>query len=281
MAATPDLAALAQALAQGRSLDIDRMFRRAGLAPPLVVWRPERGELGHPTLRDFHARCLAVSAADGALRLEEFEALDLGGLADWLMVLEPLEDDDFRYLRYGPGIAAEYGRDMTGTCASAFDGHISVFFRALYAAATRVKHAVMSVHEPPRAVFVSAWRRLIVPVLDARAAVSRLVAVNAPDNDLRAGLEAIPEAVTVTTPEHQVVFANAAARLLFGDRRMPCDGLDLSGYTGFDLRLPDCETTQVVEGMERRGDLIVRYTATCKRITYRDRPYNVVMLRFS
>ncbi|MEN0002413.1 MAG: hypothetical protein AAF940_16170, partial [Pseudomonadota bacterium] len=140
----------------------------------------------------------------------DVDDLDIHPFSPWVMVLEPVpEQSDFRYLKYGTEIAAMFGRDMTGHCTSEIGGHISDFFVALYAAVIIRKQSVLSVHEPPSGVFATVWRRLIYPLLDENGEVHMIAAVNVPDNELSAGLEALPDPALVTRQDGVLMYANA------------------------------------------------------------------------
>lgn len=263
---------LADDLAGGRLDAAAALFHRNGFPAPMIVWSPTAWDLAHPTLRAFAKAC-----GVGPIALEAFETTDLGWVADRLMVLEP-DGDDFVYRRYGREIATTYGRDMTGRRTRDFGGHISDFFHALYTAIVRRREPALSVHSPPRAVFVSEWRRLILPVMDGEGRVVRILGVNVPDNPLRAGLEAVPLPTFAVEEDETVLFANSAARAVFGDADFAARQVTMLDYAGFALRLPPGgESVEGLPAASLRDGQPLRFRVSAKRILFRDSPIAVVV----
>jgi len=100
----------------------------------------------------------------------------------YIMLIDVGEaEDDFRYALYGSKIAEVAGFDMTGK--SVWDvpttSAIQVLFAACYMAVCRLKRPLYSVHEPPPAITVSHWHRLILP-LGKDGEVGRLLVCNVP-----------------------------------------------------------------------------------------------------
>lgn len=192
------------------------LFARHDAPAPIVKWDPLPNDLRHPLMVRFDHLCHEMLRTDRCIQQEDFEFERFSSVHDWMMLLDvDAGGDDFRYLHYGKGIAEHFGRDMTGRCTSDIGGHVSAFFCALYQAAMRRKESVMSEHEPPRSVFVRTWRRLLVPLIGRDGSVSRIAGINLPQNDLRAGLEIIPDPVFVLDENKTIRFANSAARSVF------------------------------------------------------------------
>ena len=284
--ATPaDRAALSAALAQGRADTASALFAAHGAPAPLIVWRPTLADAQHPILRSFLRGCgdsgapLPVSFLDS----EEFAAL-----ADWSMVVAPVgtSGDDFIYHHYGSKIAEVYQADLTGQRTSSIGGHVALFFTALYNAVAERRQPVLSVHEPPRQVFVRAWRRVIQPLTDDAGTVICHAVANVPDNDLRAGLEVLPHAVMVVTAGGEVCYANRAACLLFGQPRSPLSRMGIGAFTGLDIALPESPDRVILDVAPReereillRGGQIVPVHLTIGATFYRDLPLYVIAAR--
>ncbi len=103
----------------------------------------------------------------------------------YIMLIDVGEaEDDFRYALYGSKIAEVAGFDMTGK--SVWDvpttSAVQVFFAACYMAVRRLKRPLYSVHQPPPAITVSRWHRLILP-LGKDGEVGRLLVCNVPISD--------------------------------------------------------------------------------------------------
>ena len=278
------LKTLAQHLAEGRSDTLARLFAQNNAPAPQVVWQPSLVDAQHPILRSF---LRGVSAADPPINVRWLDSEEFGALNEWTMVVAPTDDgNDFYYRHYGAKIAEVYQADMTGRRVSHIGGHVSVFFSALYRAVTLRNEPVLSVHEPPRMVFVRAWRRIIQPLIDDDGAITCFAAVNVPDNDLRAGLEVLSQAVMVVSPEGAVQYANRAACLLFGQARSPLGGADLASFAGIEIDLPSSPDRLILQGGQREtrgvirhGSMLVPIVLTIGATYYRDLPLFVISAR--
>ncbi|MEM1078823.1 MAG: PAS domain-containing protein [Pseudomonadota bacterium] len=286
-----DTGALAAELVDGRTEMLRHLFAAANATSPIVIWDPFDRDLKHPVVRAFASTLRAIADRDKRVTQSALEEADLTGFFDWMMLLEPIRDAkgairDFRYMHYGSEIAASYGRDMTGHCTSEIGGHIAAFFAALYQAVLTRGEWVKSIHEPPSEVFARIWRRMIVPVFDPAGEIVQIAVLNVADNDLRAGLEAVPDPVMVVRQNGNVTFANVAARNLFGERRFLSDPINLEDYSGIVLdmsqprdsvldRRVHTEETQV--GVN--NSLIVHFRVTRSVIFYREQLYYLVIAK--
>ncbi|WP_146205013.1 PAS domain-containing protein [Meridianimarinicoccus roseus] len=277
---------LATDLAQGKSDTAGKLFAAHDAPAPLIVWRPTLADAQHPILRSFLRGC---GEGGGPLPVSWLDSEAFGALGDWAMVVAPgNEPGDYVYRHYGSKIAEVYQTDMTGRSVFDIGGHVAVFFSALYHAVERRREQVMSVHEPPRQVFVRAWRRIIQPLLHESGELACFAAVNMPDNDLRAGLEVLPEAAMVVSMDGNVCYANRPACLLFGQPRSPLAGMSVQAFTGLDIELPKSPEKLILEGGPRhlrrvmaRGSLLVPVNMTIGATYYRDMPLYVISVRSS
>ena len=276
-------------LASGRTDTAGQLFARQGASAPVIVWAPSDRDFRHPSIRAF-VRTLEPAMDDiGRVFLSAFDSDQLSGLSDWAMLLTPQPDGrNFRYLYYGSGIADHYGQDMTGKTTNDFPGHIGTFFTALYRAVCDRRQWVLSEHEPPSAIFVQAWRRLIVPLLDPRGDVAQIVALNVPENPLRAGLDAMPDPILVVGPDNRIRFANQGARQTFAQLTTTAS---LSGeyaiehLFGPNLRASDPEA-HLPHGRQIEEDVTyllsdtmrLDFTLTMRATLYRDDTYYIAAL---
>ena len=112
-----------------------QLFNSAGARAPEVIWSPEMAELRSPLLREFAAICQGYQTPDGTIPTTAVRLEDFGGLTEWLMMIDPVEDgQDFRYTFYGSAISDHYGHDMTGRLTSDIGGHVATFIAGLYKA---------------------------------------------------------------------------------------------------------------------------------------------------
>lgn len=278
-----EIAQLAAELVRNQTDGVTALFRGAGARAPTLLWRPSLLDLQHPVLRGFmRASGSATPVPEAFVESEEFAAL-----SDWAMILEEAPGEgEYRYIHYGSGIAESYGQDLTGKRVSEIGGHISVFFRALYSAAAQRRQIVKSVHEPPRQVFVMAWRRLIVPLADARGDVRRFAVANVPDNPLRAGLDILPDPVLIVTEPGRVCCANRAACLEFGRPRGLSGETSLEDWIGAPLPLKQSPDQIILRGAAEpvtvtavRDRKIVHYTAVIGATYYREFGFFVIHIR--
>ncbi|MEM9011586.1 MAG: PAS domain-containing protein [Pseudomonadota bacterium] len=284
---SPSEDAIAESMMPGRTDAVRQIFEAQGARPPLVSWSPRQALLHHPLLERFADQCRAVAADDARLWLDRLDLEAFAALRDWMMVVDVVEDGrDFIYAHYGRAIAEHYGHDMTGAATSAFGGHISAFFTGLYRAALVRQEWVLSEHEPPRSVFVRCWRRLIVPVFVPGPKVARFVALNIAENELKAGLDMLPDPVFVLDRALQVMYANGAAREIFRPRTSAPGVLSFEELTGQTLD-PDASPIELLGGRQVRdrieinlGDKITEpVMVTINGVLYRDQALYAVSLR--
>ena len=173
---------------------------------------------------------------------------------------------------------------MTGRFTSEIAGHMPKFFIALYSAVMIRKQCVYSIHEPPLGAFATVWRRLIVPLTDETGEVRQIAAVNVPDNELRAGLEAMPDPALVARLDGTLMYANQSARRLFGDLSIPRG--HLSEYCKIDIELPDSaqglgrvETVSVSSAIGSQNQILVHFEVRISTTCFRGEAFFVVQLK--
>ncbi len=278
---------LVESLMPGRQDAVRRIFAAQGARAPTILWSPEPHELRSPLLTRFAEICQSVARSNGHVHAEDLDLEAFQAVCEWLMLLEEEPDGTaFRYVIYGRGIADVYGKDMTGRTTADFPGHIARFFTALYLASLRRGEWVLSEHEPPRQVFVRAWRRLIVPLVTRTDTPKRLIALNTAENELRAGLELLVDPVFVMDENRVVHYANRSARLLFGISKRPDAKATLSEMTGFDLDLAMSPTEMLGQRRVLRDvemtvlqNVIHRFAVTVSPAMHRQSVFYVVVCR--
>ncbi len=229
---------LVSAVLDGGGPALRDLFAAQGARAPLIHWSPRPQDLNNPAIQGFAKTCRAMTDATRPMACADYRFDAFEPHTSWMMVLE-VEDSGtaFRYSHYGEGIARVRGLSMLGQTTADFGGHIGRFFTATYRAMVQRREWLLTDHVPPKEVFARVWERLIVPVVDESGTVARFVAMNVPDNDLRAGLEIVPDAVMVLDADQIVRYANTAARRMFDRNRYPSQDLSLFDYAGIDLQL--------------------------------------------
>ncbi|MEL6169349.1 MAG: hypothetical protein AAFR35_11700 [Pseudomonadota bacterium] len=225
------------------SCPVRRMFGANGLRAPNVLWDPEMHELHNPILVRFATIVRGVSDEAGRIPLDRFRLDTFSRVLNRMIVLDVTSEGVFRYSHYGSEIARHHGRDITGESTDGFAPHISAFFNALYGAVCQRRRPVLSEHEPPKDVFVSQWRRLIVPVVHPSGEVVRLASLTLAEDPLTQGLELMLDPVFIVDDRLQVRWGNRPARLLTGLRNGRGVSVDFTGLTGviLDPDVAPCE----------------------------------------
>lgn len=278
------IADLAASISAGETDLLVRHFQAHDGDVPTLVWSPRRSQLGNPVLQGFRDVCDQIDPTDGPLRQADVRIDDFDGLERWMMVLAA-EDDGFRYIHYGEEIANHYGADMTGRSTADFEDYIGTFFAAVYSAAAERRERALSVHEPPARVFVRAWRRFIVPLLDDAGNVSGFVAANVAENELRVGLDMIVDPVFVTDADGAVQYFNESAQAFFGIRPGQRRAFhEITGLEFPELPPPELLLTRrdVVERMElvaRPGGVMDRLAVSVSAASHRGRAFYVIQIR--
>lgn len=219
--------------------ELKKMFAQAGSPPPRLIWSPKATDYTNPLIALFADSCHALAQPDGRVLAKDFDVDNFRPLQEWLMLLD-IEDSGkvFRYIFYGDGIAQVHGRSMQGKSSGAFSGHISIFFTAVYNAVLRQKDWIWTAHAPPQNVFARQWERLIVPLFDNADTIVQFAVLNVPDNELRAGLDIIPDPVLIVDEDMIVRYANRIARETFGRQDHLETQMDLFTYSGIDIDMP-------------------------------------------
>ncbi|KMW58714.1 hypothetical protein AIOL_003693 [Candidatus Rhodobacter oscarellae] len=263
------VSALADGLRPERTSAFAEIFRTHGAREPTILWDPSLDDIDNPLLRQFHSRCTAL-AVDGGIRMQDFRLEDFRGLEDWMTLLDVEADGRvFRYRHFGDGIANIRGLKLLGQTTQTLGGHIALFFDAVFRAALQHRLPVFTVHEPPKAIFALQWSRLIFPLLDESGDIRQFLVMTLADNELRAGLEIIPDPVLIVDRDQIIRFANRAARESFGRELYLGSEVDLFQFAGIDIELPATpeemarsETVRDVVSLAIRGTMIERFHLT-------------------
>lgn len=244
-----DPMSLAQDLMVGDLRGTAALFEQAGGCSPLVIWSPDIKAVNQQRLLRFSARCDQLGAPNATLSDRYANAECFGPLADWMMILRYDEKDRLVYDHYGAGIARVYGKDMTDASPEAFPGHIGSFFIAVYHVAKMRRSRVLTIHQPPKQVFVTTWQRLIVPTDAADGTITGFVVLNLPEHALSAGLEVVPLAILIVDQDGSVCFANRVGRECFDRARFGPWGRSLFEYAGLDLQFKTPPGDLLVRGL--------------------------------
>lgn len=286
----PDTAVgrLTREISRSKQAELSRLFVGAGAGTPRIVWSPAAHEFRHPLLARFAHICGEHLQTNGRIRVNDFDLSRFSAIRRWVMTLDVIDPDgEFAFDYFGEGIANSYGSDLTGRPISELAPHVSLFYTALYRAACMRKESFLSEHEPPRQIFVQSWLRLFVPIFDRNDTVVKFVAVNYPENALRAGLEIIPDPIMIVDAQMVVRFANMSAREAFGKAHHWAGPKPLADYIGCGLRLDhtpgemlqtDTVDNQIVSlriGQALADDFLITISAT----NYGGNAFYVIMVR--
>ena len=266
---------------------VQSLFVEADAPPPFFEWNPNPANVENTLLRQFSEVCDKLSHGNPAIPDTSLDLGAFGGMTDWIMLLSVSETEmTYRYDHYGRGISRVYGRDMTGHTTDEFPGHIGQFFSVIYAAVQARNERIMTVHQPPNRVFVSTWRRLIVPVVNSDGGVVRFLALNLPENELRAGLEVLPVPVLILDSNNIVCYANKQARQQFDGGAFGPWSRNLFDYAALDLEIRESPKEILDNGMVQTSQCrhikhtqIGEYEATISAALHHDVAFYVVLLQ--
>lgn len=234
--AAPPIDDLVDAVMHGSDARLYDMFQAVGAKAPIIQWSPATTDLTNPMILDFANSCGQIGDPQQPIAEADFALSKFERHLPWMMVLEvEKEGEAFRYSHYGEGIANVRGLSMLGQTSADFGGHIGLFFTAVYGAILCRRKWLLTEHVAPKEIFARTWERLMAPVINPEGKVTRIVAMNVPDNELSAGLEIIPDPVMVLDGDQIVRYANAAARRMFDRSQFPSQDLSLFDYSGIDL----------------------------------------------
>ena len=278
---------LAAQLHAGRDGILTRLFLSNGRRKPEIYWSPDLNAIRNPLLARFNAIRLSLSNADGRLPHDRFDIDHFRGLQDWLMVLDVENAGlDFRYSFYGDGIADMRGVSLHGTTVKDLNDYVGNFFAAVYRTVVSRKEPVLTLHEPPKSVFARSWERLIVPLFQADGTISNLIALNVPDNELRPGLEIVPDPILIADENQIVRYANRAAQETFGHQIYLGADMDLFTFAGIDMDMPASarelartKTVRDAVSLVISGRMIERFQLTISGTIQWGNPYYVITLR--
>src|SRR5260221_8731770 len=95
-------------------------FADGGTSAPMAVWDPGLDALSEPILRFMRDHWYRLRGHRPLPHIQDIEPLDLKPALGRVMLLDAIEDVDFRYRLYGTTLARHSGFDMTGRLLSEF-----------------------------------------------------------------------------------------------------------------------------------------------------------------
>lgn len=283
----PTVADIADSMDPRQTRILHDLFAASDVRAPSVTWDPTDADLRDARMERFAKVCRAAAGPDGSLPIEAASSACFDIFRDWLVVVDCEGDGDrFRYRHFGRSITEAYGRDMRGALSTDLDGPVALFISAVYRAARLSAEWVLTEHEPGSHVFVSVWRRLVVPLSGRDGSVEGFLVMSQLENDLRPGLAVLPDPVFVLDADCTIRFANSAAQEVFGPLALSAGGMPFREATGIDLkpRVPPGE--MVVSrrihdevALALRDSLLAEFEFTVSGAMLRSRAYYIVVLR--
>ncbi|MDU9003315.1 hypothetical protein [Sedimentitalea todarodis] len=262
-------------------------FAAAGAPPPFVMWRPHAEMVECRSTTAFHMACDRLTGGQDAISEDQLDLSCFGAMKDWLAIVELAEDGHaYRYAHFGQGITRFYGRDMTKRTTADFPAHISKFYTEIFGEVRRRKERVLTVHQPPDRVFITTWRRLLVPVVDTAGNVTQILTSNNPENELRAGLEILPASVLIVDADHVVRYANKIARQSFDAGNYGPWSRTMFDYAALDLQIRERPEDILAHGITQtctcrhiKHQRIGQYHATVSAARYKGTAFYIVLLQ--
>lgn len=260
-------------------------FAQADATQPVVLWRPAERDFRDPLILRFARLCDTLREPEGHVSLERFQNAALDDLADYVARAEPCDaSPDFHFLSFGQDLYDTRGRDLTGRTTGVLDPHLRSFLNGLFAAAMRSGFRVLSIHEPVQKVFASDRISLTVPLFDASGTAVQVAVMTVNENALRPGLDALPDPALVVQPDQRVVYANGQAEAIYGRHAFMTQAISLEDYCGFALDLDPDRVSDRIWMREIRtrtvlNGVIVTSRVTARKVTFRNQPFLVVVIR--
>ena len=265
-----------------------RQYQQTYGTKPRVYWSPSAEQIRNPIIRSF-AELLPEALADNPKggRTKRVDLDAFGALKDWILVLNVVNGgEDFRYRRFGPGVAKGFGTDLTGSLTSDLSGPVAGFYLTLYRSVMERQENALTIHEPPPSVFVRQWWKLTVPIVDpVTGDVAWILAIEHPQNEFSTAFEALPNPVIVADAERKVRFANEAGRRLFRNAAVPYRDVSIEAFCGMRFETANSPMKMV----ERRDSVSFQnmipdssgrqqiYTAKLSGILQGDRAYYLLV----
>ena len=125
---------------------------------------------------------------DGIANVIKIKPEELRSVLGYLMLLDVVGQDEFRYALYGSRIAQDSGFDLTGKTIWQIPASrgIQLFVTASYLAAMKLRRPIYTVHQRSPSITVDDWHRLILP-LGLEGVIKRFLVCNVPvlDGEIR------------------------------------------------------------------------------------------------
>jgi PAS domain-containing protein len=109
----------------------------------------------------------AHAQPDGVPLAADFDVASYPGVASWLIVLRPVEGNNFEYLAYGSDVERLMGFSMVGRHVTDFKSAIGRYYHDLYRKTVISLRPVLILTPSVYAFGVNTWQRLILPVRQA------------------------------------------------------------------------------------------------------------------
>ncbi len=165
---------------------VNSLFQAQGLAEPTFAWDPRADQIEPDILQQLLAYWHDLRGDRVFPDPKEIDPFDFKFALGYIMLLDVIDQGaDFRYRLYGTKIALAYNKDRQDLRTSVFEGVIREFFTAVYRAVLIRRIPIFTEHEPPPNVYVSSWRRLILPYGANQDRIERFMVGNVPKNPAR------------------------------------------------------------------------------------------------
>jgi hypothetical protein len=167
-------------LADRRDLLTD-YFAERGARLDVLAWSPERTICDCPQIAFLIDYWHSLRAGADLPTVDSISPFGMKPALGHIILIDMIDDGwDGVFRLYGTRVAETYGADMTGRRISDIDGgnYVSLFFRALYRAASLRRESLYTHHFPPAHVAVESWQRIMLPLQDTEGRVTRFLCSN-------------------------------------------------------------------------------------------------------
>ena len=172
---------IARALASGRTDACDSLMERLGSPPPVLIWNPDKADLPpseFSLLLDWWDEARGGRMAPSPSDVDPIELIKLLGH----LVLTDVQDggQDFFVRLYGSQIGKTV-EDLTGKDLKCIWTPLRHYFISNYRAICLRPQPLYSLHTPALNINLSAWDRLILPLMEGDEVKRILIAIYATD----------------------------------------------------------------------------------------------------
>ncbi|RED54341.1 PAS domain-containing protein [Aestuariispira insulae] len=171
----------ARSLASGDMAACDDLLKKLGSPPPKLIWNPDPDELPHPEFSLLMQWWQETKGDRPAPSPEDVDPLHLVKLLGHLILTDVCDEgENFHVRLYGSQIGKTV-EDLTGKDLKTIWTPLRHYFIANYRAICLRPEPLYSLHTPALNINLSAWDRLILPLMEGDKVKRIMIGIFATD----------------------------------------------------------------------------------------------------